>query len=83
MFSPLSKSLKGGVPQEATGIVKRHIWHQVPGYGTCTVTVPTYTVPDAGEPVGHQHVETQEEDKHGGAILQVPVQLPYHSAQTQ
>jgi hypothetical protein len=44
---------------------------------------PAYGVPDAGQPVGHQHVEAQQQDEHGGAVLQVAVQLADHAAQPQ
>jgi len=33
--------------------------------------------------VGHQHVETQQQNQHGGAVLQVPVQLSDDPAQPQ
>lgn len=42
---------------------------------------PADGVPDAGQPVGHQHVEAQEQDQHSGSVLQVAVQLANHSAQ--
>lgn len=40
-------------------------------------------VEDAGQPVGHQHVEAQQEYEHGSAILQVAIQLADDTAQAQ
>ena len=40
-------------------------------------------VPDAGKPVRDQHEETNEEQKDGGHVFQVVVQLTHHAAQTQ
>lgn len=31
----------------------------------------------------HQHIETEEEDEHGGSVFQVAVQLPYNPAEAQ
>ena len=33
--------------------------------------------------MGHQHVEAEQQYEHGGAVLEVAVQLPYHPAQPQ
>lgn len=40
-------------------------------------------VPDAGQPVGHQHVEAEQQDQHGRPVLQIAVQLAHHAAQSQ
>jgi hypothetical protein len=40
-------------------------------------------LPDAREPVRDEHVEAEEEDEHGGAVLEVAVQLSDNSTQTQ
>lgn len=40
-------------------------------------------VPDAGEPVGDNHVEADEQDEHHGSILDVAVDLSDDSAQAQ
>jgi len=37
--------------------------------------------PDARQPVRDQHVEAEQEDQHGGAVLQVAVELPDHAAE--
>lgn len=42
-----------------------------------------YRVPDAGQPVGHQHVEAEQEYQHGRPVLQVAVQLADHSPQPE
>ena len=44
---------------------------------------PADRVPNAGQPVGHQHVETEEEDEHGRSVLEVAIQLPHDPAQPQ
>ena len=44
---------------------------------------PADRVPDAGQPVGHQHVEAEKQDQHGGSVFQVAVQLADHPAQSQ
>lgn len=40
-------------------------------------------VPDAGEPVGHQAEDTNQQDQNRCPVLQVVVQFPGHSTQTQ
>lgn len=40
-------------------------------------------VPDAGQPVGHQHVEAQQEDEHRRAVLQITVELADDASQAQ
>lgn len=40
-------------------------------------------IPNAGEPVSDKHVEAQEEDEHRGSILEIAVELPDHSTQSQ
>lgn len=44
---------------------------------------PADVVPNAGEPMGDDHVETDEQDQHHRSILDVPVDLPDHSAQPE
>lgn len=40
-------------------------------------------VPDAGHPVGDQHVGGKQQEQRRGAVLEVVVQLACHSAQPQ
>lgn len=44
---------------------------------------PTNRVPDTGEPMSDQHVEAEQQDQHRCSVLQIPVQLPNHSSQSQ
>ena len=43
----------------------------------------TDVVPDAGQPMSHYGVEADEQDEHHGSVLNVPIHLANHSAQTQ
>lgn len=41
------------------------------------------SLPDAGEPVGHQSKHTDQQDQNRSTVLQVVVQFPGYPAQTQ
>lgn len=43
----------------------------------------TDRVPDAGQPMRHQHVEAEQQYEHGGAIFQIAIQLAHHTSQSQ
>ena len=43
---------------------------------------PADAVPDTGEPMGEQDEHEDQQNQHGGPVLQVVVQLPHHTAQT-
>lgn len=40
-------------------------------------------LPDAGQPVGHESEDADQQDQNGCSVLQVVVQFPSHPAQTQ
>ena len=39
----------------------------------------TDRVPDAGQPMGHQHVEAEQQDQHSRSVLEIAIQLADHS----
>ena len=43
----------------------------------------SYRVPNAGQPMGHQHVEAEQQDQHGCSVFQVAIQLADHATQSQ